>query len=124
MSDERITYDLVLLLDPAAEDGARQALLASTRTAIEAAGEIIRHDEWGRRQLAYPIAHKSEAEYHLMQFHVRDVSLLSGLDRSLQLADSVLRFMITKLDPGTPDPPQLGGRASRQGEAEPVPAAA
>ena len=124
MSEAKITYDLVALLDPSAEDAAKQGILASTRTAIEGAGEIVRHDEWGRRQLAYEIDHKSEAEYHLIQFHVADVALLADLDRSLRLADSVLRFMITKLEPGTPEPPQLDGRTGRHAEAESAPAAA
>ena len=29
----------------------------------------LRHDEWGNRELAYPIRHREQAEYHLLQFH-------------------------------------------------------
>lgn len=124
MSAEQVTYDLVLLLDPAAEDAAKQQILAAARGAIEAQGELVRHDEWGLRPLAYPIDRKGEAEYHLIQLHVKDVTLLSELDRSLQLADGVLRFMITKVKPGTPDPPQLSARRQPEADAAPAPAAA
>jgi small subunit ribosomal protein S6 len=124
MGTPQITYDLVLLLDPSTEDAARQSVLASARSAIEAHGEIVRQDEWGLRPLAYEIDHKGEAEYHLIQFHVRDVELLAELDRSLRIADGVLRFMISKLRPGTPDAPQLGARPPRPAETEPAPAAA
>jgi small subunit ribosomal protein S6 len=120
MNAAEITYDLVLLFDPSTEDAEKQRVLTSTRSAIEAQGEFIRHDEWGLRPLAYQIDHKGEAEYHLIQFHVREVALLAELDRSLRITDGVLRFMITKLAPGTPDPPQLGARTPRPAETEPV----
>ena len=70
------TYDLVLLLDPQAEDAARAKIIADARAAIEAQGELLRHDEWGTRALTYPINRKSVAEYHMMQFHAGSADLL------------------------------------------------
>ncbi len=70
------TYDLVLLLDPQAEEGARAKIVADARAAIEAQGELLRHDEWGERPLTYPIDKKTSAEYHLLQFHAGTVELL------------------------------------------------
>ncbi|MHB1808871.1 MAG: 30S ribosomal protein S6 [Solirubrobacteraceae bacterium] len=123
MRDQDVTYDLVLMLDHSAEDAVKQRVLSSTRASIEAAGEIVRHDDWGLRQLAYPIDHKTEAEYHLFQFHVREKALLDELERSLRIADGALRFMVTKVRPGTPGPPALGSRSGRQAESEaPAPA--
>ena len=63
------TYDLVLLLDPQAEESTRAKIVADARAAIEAQGELLRHDEWGERPLTYPIERKASAEYHLLQFH-------------------------------------------------------
>src|ERR1700757_3204971 len=91
------TYDLVLLLDPQAEDAARAKILADARAAIESQGELLRHDEWGTRALTYPINRKAVAEYHMMQFHAGSADLLNQLDRSLRLADEALRFRIIKL---------------------------
>lgn len=99
------TYDLVLLLDPAADDATRAKLVADTRASIEAQGELLRHDEWGERPLTYPIDKKTSARYHLLQFHVSATELLSSLDRTLRLADEVLRFRIIKLAPGVGAPP-------------------
>ncbi len=127
------TYDLVMLLDPEAEDATRAKLVADARKAIEKQGELLRHDEWGDRALAYPIARKTSAEYHLLQFHVGEPALLSGLDRSLRIADDVLRFRIVKLAPGVPDAPDMRGsapasrtegeRTQAQPASEPTPAA-
>ena len=106
------TYDLVLLLDPQADDATRAKLVADTRTSIEGQGELLRHDDWGERALTYPIDRKASAQYHLMQFHVSDTQLLSGLDRTLRLADEVLRFRIIKLAPGVPAAPEMSGAAA------------
>ncbi|HEV7942221.1 MAG TPA: 30S ribosomal protein S6 [Solirubrobacteraceae bacterium] len=125
MSKAPITYDLVVLLDPQADEPARAKVLADAKAAIEAHGELLRQDQWGLRALTYPIAHRTEAEYHLFQFHVSDKSVLESLDRSLHLSDEVLRFMISKLAPGTPEaPPNPDTRAVRHAPAEPEPAAA
>lgn len=105
------TYDLVLLLDPQAEEDVRAKIIADTRASISAQGELLRHDEWGERALTYPIDRKATARYHLMQFHVADTELLSGLDRTLRLIDEVLRFRIIKLAPGVGAPPEMSPAA-------------
>jgi small subunit ribosomal protein S6 len=123
------TYDLMLLLDPQVEDAARAKIVADTRSAIEAQGELLRYDPWGERQLAYPIEKKTSADYHLMQFHVGEVELLSGLNRTLRITDGVVRFRIIKLAPGVPEAPNVPSAAPsaererpETGQAPPAPA--
>jgi small subunit ribosomal protein S6 len=118
------TYDLVMLLDLEAEDEARAKPLADARAAIEAQGELLRHDEWGNRALAYAIDRRDTAEYHLLQFHAGTPELLRTLDRSLRIADEVLRFRIIKLRPGVPEPPDMGSAGGRRAAAEAAPAPA
>jgi small subunit ribosomal protein S6 len=115
------TYDLVVLLDPQAEDAARAKLVADARATIEAQGELLRHDEWGTRTLAYPINRKTVAEYHLLQFHAGKPELLSTLERSLRIADDIMRFRIVKLKPGVPDAPDMKSTAAGVQPAEPEP---
>jgi small subunit ribosomal protein S6 len=106
------TYDLVLILDPRSEDDVRAKIVADTRSAIEAGGELLRHDEWGERALTYPIDKHANGEYHLLQFHRAGTELLSGLDRTLRITDGVLRFRIIKLAPGVPDAPDMRAASS------------
>jgi small subunit ribosomal protein S6 len=101
------TYDLVLLLDPAVEQPERAKIVADVSAAITAKGKLERHDEWGERALAYPIDHKTTAEYHLLQFHVSSAELLAELNRTLHITDGVIRFRINKLKPGTPAAPDM-----------------
>ncbi len=101
------TYDLVLLLDPQAEEAVRAKIVADAKAAIEAKGEVVHHDAWGERALAYPIDHKATAEYHLVQFHATQVDLIAELNRTLHITDGVIRFRINKLKPGTPAAPDM-----------------
>ncbi len=114
-------YDLVLALDPAAEDSVREQIVADVRSTIASSGEELRYDNWGDRSLAYPIAHKSDAHYHLVQFHAT-AGLLEQLQRTLRITDGVIRFRIIKLKPGTPEAPDMRGAPRR--EAEPAEASA
>jgi len=118
------TYDLMLLLDPQVEEAARAKIVTDARGAIESQGQLLRHDEWGERALAYPIERKASAEYHLLQFHPGGAELLGALNRSLRITDGILRFRIIKLKPGVPDPPDMRGAApaapaARRTETEP-----
>jgi small subunit ribosomal protein S6 len=112
------TYDLIVLLDAQAEEDVRAKIVADAREAISAQGELLRHDEWGDRALAYPIEHRKDAEYHLLQFHAATPELLRSLDRTLRITDGVVRFRIVKLKPGTPEAPDM--RPGRRVEPEPA----
>jgi len=97
-------YDLVLMLDSAAPEDQRAKVRTGVESTITSGGEIVNSQDWGVRQTAYEIRHKTDAEYHLLQFHgTRDV--LETLQRTLKIADGVVRFRIIKLAPGTPAPP-------------------
>jgi small subunit ribosomal protein S6 len=101
----------VLLLDLAAADDVRAKALADTRAQVEAGGELVLEQSWGTRALAYPIEHRDQAEYHLLQLH-GDGPLIEALERNLRIADGVLRHRIIKLAPGTPPAPENGARAA------------
>ena len=68
MADAKTIYDLILLLDLGAEDERRAKIVADTRAAIAAEGELLGDQAWGTRPLAYEIDHREAAEYHLLQF--------------------------------------------------------
>jgi small subunit ribosomal protein S6 len=111
-------YDLVLMLDSAAPDEQRQKVRTNVETIIGPVG-IVNTQDWGVRQTAYEIRHKTDAEYHLLQFHGgREV--LESLQRTLRIADGVIRFRIIKLKPGTPAPPSTRSEPRPTGIGEPV----
>ena len=94
MSDSP-TYDLVLLLDPAAEDATREKIVTDARAAIDADGTLLGHQPWGLRALAYQIEHRTQAEYHLFQFN-GPPSLIASLEHTLRITDGVVRHRVIK----------------------------
>ena len=112
------TYDLTMILDPQAEEDVRAKIVADTSAAIEAQGELLRHDAWGDRALAYPIEHRSSGEYHLLQFRPGSTELLDGLHHTLRITDGLLRFRIIKLRPGVPEAPDMGAVVAAAPPAE------
>ena len=103
-------YDLVLMLDTTAPDDQRAKILADAEAMVTNGGTVVSKHDWGPRTMAYEIRHKTDAEYHLIQFH-GDAALLENLQRTLRITDGVVRFRIIKLEPGTPDPPPRPERA-------------
>lgn len=88
-------YELLYILDPAANDEVRAGVNARINTAIvEEGGVIDSVDDWGKRKLAYEIDHMAEGVYILVNFHA-DPTQIQELDRVLRINDAVKRHMIT-----------------------------
>src|SRR5438094_10567159 len=56
-------------------------------------GTIHRMEDWGRRQLAYPIAKVHKAHYVLMNIEC-DAATLDELEHAFKFNDAVLRHLI------------------------------
>ena len=64
-----------------------------TKVVSEAGGEVGKVDRWGRRRLAYEIARQNEGYYVVAEF-TADPAAITELERTLHLADEVLRFKV------------------------------
>jgi small subunit ribosomal protein S6 len=117
MAIEQPIYDLMLLLDPEAEEERRTNILASLEQVIERQGTIVSRHDWGLRPTAYEIGKRSDADYHLLQFQ-GPRELLQQLDHALKITDGVNRFRIIKLRKGTPEPPDLHAAATAAAEQQ------
>jgi small subunit ribosomal protein S6 len=90
------TYEILLMLDPEQAETRQDDIVARTRDLVEKGkGTWHSHDAWGRRRLAYPIAHKEEGVYHLVVFDA-EAETLEEISRVLKIDDSVLRHMATR----------------------------
>jgi small subunit ribosomal protein S6 len=85
-------YEICFLVHP---DQSEQvpAMLERYRSLVEAAnGKIHRVEDWGRRQLAYPIAKLHKAHYVLMNIEC-DGATLAELEGIFRFNDAVLRHL-------------------------------
>ena len=84
----------MLILPPEADESVVSgALDRITRIVGQAGGAVGNVDRWGRRRLAFEIEHQSEGYYVVVEF-TAEPEALTELERSLHLADEVLRFKI------------------------------
>lgn len=60
-------------------------------------GKVHRMEDWGRRQLAYPIQKVHKAHYVLMNVEC-DGETLDELDHAFKFNDAVLRHLIVKME--------------------------
>ncbi len=86
-------YEIVFLVHP---DQSEQvpAMIDRYRTAIEAQdGKIHRLEDWGRRQLAYPINKIHKAHYVLLNIEC-NLETLRELESGFKFNDAVIRSMV------------------------------
>ena len=99
-------YEIVFMVHP---DQSEQvpAMIERYRGIIEGKeGKIHRLEDWGRRQLAYPINKLHKAHYVLMNIEC-DGEALSELESAFKFNDAVLRNMILKMKSAVTDPSPL-----------------
>jgi small subunit ribosomal protein S6 len=89
-------YEILLLLDPELAEERGNEIIARVRQQVEDdGGSWDGHEPWGRRKLAYEIAHKGEGVYHLLLFTAAPATL-SEISRVLKITDGVLRHLAVR----------------------------
>jgi small subunit ribosomal protein S6 len=90
-------YELMIIFEAELEDADVQAQLKTVTGLIEGAGGTVhKTDLWGKRRFAYEIDHKVEGIYVVLELATEGGDL-SPLDRSLRLADEVIRHKLIRL---------------------------
>ncbi|WP_243041559.1 30S ribosomal protein S6 [Dyella sedimenti] len=90
-------YEVVFLVHP---DQSEQvpAMIERYKALIETdGGKIHRLEDWGRRQLAYPIVNLAKAHYVLLNIEVSQ-NVLNELESGFRFNDAVLRHLVIKRD--------------------------
>ncbi len=124
-------YEVVFIVHP---DQSEQvpAMVERYRNAVAARqGRVHRLEDWGRRQLAYPIEKVHKAHYVLMNIEC-DNETLGELEHSFKFNDAVLRHLIVKMKAAVTAPSPMmkeeksksllgegGGKEARSAEARP-----
>lgn len=89
-------YEVVFIVHP---DQSEQvpAMIERYKTLVTATtGQIHRLEDWGRRQLAYPIQKVHKAHYVLMNIEC-DGKTLEELEHAFKFNDAVLRHLTMKM---------------------------
>ncbi len=90
-------YEIVFIVHPDQSDQV-PAMIERYKTLVTAkTGAIHRLEDWGRRQLAYPIQKVHKAHYVLMNIEC-DSDTLAELENAFKFNDAVLRHLTVKMD--------------------------
>ncbi|HEX4618555.1 MAG TPA: 30S ribosomal protein S6, partial [Steroidobacteraceae bacterium] len=78
-------------------------------------GHVHRLEDWGRRQLAYPLAKVHKAHYVLMNIET-DQKALDELTGAFRFSDAVLRHLVVSMDSAVTEPSPMAKAADEEGE--------
>jgi small subunit ribosomal protein S6 len=108
-------YEIVFLVHP---DQSEQvpAMVDRYKSVIEADnGTVLRLEDWGRRQLAYPINKLHKAHYVLMNVEC-SAGALEEIESAFRFNDAVLRHLVIRRDEAITEPSPLA-REEEKNEA-------
>ncbi|MGH8259800.1 MAG: 30S ribosomal protein S6, partial [Steroidobacteraceae bacterium] len=80
-------------------------------------GSVHRLEDWGRRQLTYPIAKVHKAHYVLMNIEC-DGKTLNDLTGGFRFSDAVLRHLVVKMDAAVTDPSPMARAEEEESRGE------
>jgi small subunit ribosomal protein S6 len=89
-------YEIVFIVHPDQSEQVPGMIERYRQTVTARNGKIHRLEDWGRRQLTYPIQKVHKAHYVLMNVEC-DNETLSELDHAFKFNDAVLRHLVVKM---------------------------
>lgn len=117
-------YEIVFIVHPDQSEQVPGMVERYRQMITGRSGKIHRLEDWGRRQLAYPIQKMHKAHYVLMNVECDNETLLE-LEHAFKFNDAVLRHLtVSKSEAETGPSPMMRDEKSRAVPVDERPAAA
>ncbi len=92
------TYEVMYIIDPTLTDEKVTAINESIQGIIEKEGAtVVRMDDGGRRDLAYPIEKKTQGYYMLFEIEGSGQEIIE-LERRMRVNDAIMRYITVRVD--------------------------
>ena len=108
-------YEIVLLVHPDQSDQVSVMIHRYTTIVKNSGGHVHRFEDWGRRQLAYPINKLVKAHYILMNIECGKEAMIE-LSDNFRFNDAVLRQLTIKMNRAITDISPLAKAKEMQGQ--------
>jgi len=103
-------YEIVLLIHPDQSEQVPGMVDRYQKMIAESGGAVHRFEDWGRRQMAYPINKIHKAHYILMNVECSQ-EVLDELEHTFRFNDAILRNLVLSRDKAITEPsPLLKGK--------------
>lgn len=106
-------YEIVFLVHPDQSEQVPAMIERYTSLITEANGTVHRLEDWGRRQLAYPINKIHKAHYVLMNIEC-DGETLAELENTFRFNDAVIRNAILRRDEAVTEASPLAKNSEKE----------
>ena len=91
-------YETVFIMTPVlSEEQMKEAVKKFEGILLEKGAEIVHQENWGLRQLAYPIAKKTSGFYHLIEFKA-EPSVVKEYELQYRRDERVMRYLTILMD--------------------------
>ena len=106
-------YEICFIVHPDQSEQVPQMVERYKSVIAQRQGTVHRLEDWGRRQLSYPLAKVHKAHYVLMNIEC-DGETIAELEHSFRFNDAVLRHLTVKMTKAFVDPsPMMKEEKSR-----------
>lgn len=91
-------YELMYIVGSEIADDAVPQVVGEVKTAIESGGgHIEKHDEWGRRKLAYPIGSTKNGFYAVVNFDAPGEKV-NDIEQKIRTNLAIIRHLVVNMD--------------------------
>jgi small subunit ribosomal protein S6 len=108
-------YEIVFLVHPDQSEQVPAMIERYKGMIASGGGRVHRLEDWGRRQLTYPIAKVHKAHYVLMNIECEQ-KVLDELTGAFRFSDAVLRHLVVKMDAAVTEPSPMAKAADEEGD--------
>lgn len=89
-------YETLVLLSPELAEENRKDILENLTSIVDReGGKMVETDDWGMRQLAYPVQKQTRGYYVRLVFEAPG-ALVAELERNIRITDGIFKFMTVK----------------------------
>ena len=91
-------YETVFIATPVlSEAQMKEAVKKYTDYIVAKGGEIVYEEDWGLKQLAYPIQKKTTGFYYMFEFKA-DTQVIAKLETQYRRDERIMRFLTFAMD--------------------------
>ena len=108
-------YEIVFLVHPDQSEQVPAMIERYKGMIATGEGRVHRLEDWGRRQLTYPISKVHKAHYVLMNIEC-DQKTLNDLTGAFRFSDAVLRHLVVNMDEAVTEPSPMAKAADEEGD--------
>ena len=109
-------YEIVFMVHPDQSEQVSGMIERYTGSITEANGTVHRLEDWGRRQLAYPIEKLHKAHYVLMNVEAPS-EVIAELEETFRYNDAVLRSLTIRKDNAVTEASPLAKEEKKEASA-------